>query len=65
MSTSAGDIPSKTNLALARCQYVPIYSWPNGQGDIGNFLESIENGEIWGKGHGQVYRIWSDTKGEM
>lgn len=41
------------------------YSWPNGQGDIGKFLEGIENSEIWGKEHGQVYRIWSGMKSEV
>ena len=34
------------------------YSWPNGQGDVGKFLEGMENSEIWRKEHRQVYRIW-------
>ena len=41
------------------------YSWPNGQGDVGKFLEGIENSEVWGKKYGKVYRIWSGMKSEV
>ncbi|MCJ1248061.1 hypothetical protein MMC30_005276 [Trapelia coarctata] len=41
------------------------YTWPNGQGDTGKFLEGVENSQIWEKSNGQIYRIWSGTKGEV
>lgn len=46
---------------LPSCPYV----WPNGQGDIGKFLDGIENGEQWRQRYGTVYRIWSGMKPEM
>ncbi|PGH15385.1 hypothetical protein AJ80_05569 [Polytolypa hystricis UAMH7299] len=41
------------------------YRWPNGQGDIGKFLEGIENSVVWEKTHGSVYRIWSGFNSEV
>ncbi|KAL8983715.1 MAG: hypothetical protein Q9177_004900 [Variospora cf. flavescens] len=41
------------------------YSWPNGQGNVGKFLEGIENREIWDREYGQIYRIWSGMKSEV
>ena len=41
------------------------YTWPNGQGDIGKFLEGIENSISWEKTHGQIYRIWSGMQSEV
>ncbi|KAF2179231.1 cytochrome P450 [Zopfia rhizophila CBS 207.26] len=41
------------------------YQWPNGQGDIGKFLEGERNSETWSKEHGRIYRIWSGTNPEI
>ena len=41
------------------------YTWPSGQGDIGKFLEGIENSVSWEKTHGQIYRIWSGMRSEV
>ncbi|KAI1930749.1 hypothetical protein LOZ45_001035 [Ophidiomyces ophidiicola] len=41
------------------------YRWPNGQGDVGKFLDGIENSSLWEKRHGPVYRIWSGLKSEV
>ncbi|KAI0114676.1 putative cytochrome P450 monooxygenase [Hypoxylon sp. NC0597] len=41
------------------------YRFPNGQGDIGKFLDGIENSEIWEKSHGHIYRIWSGMRPEI
>jgi hypothetical protein len=56
--------PIKTGdnkLSLPTCPYV----WPNGQGDVGKFLEGIVNSEIWEKQHGQIYRLWSGMNPEV
>lgn len=47
--------------------YLPTcpYRWPNGQGDVGKFLEGIENSAAWEKSRGAVYRIWSGMKSEV
>ncbi|KAI0402332.1 putative cytochrome P450 monooxygenase [Xylaria palmicola] len=41
------------------------YQWPNGQGDIGKFLEGEENSEKWGMRYGRVYRLWSGMTSEV
>lgn len=41
------------------------YEWPNGQGDIGKFLEGIENSSRWETENGRIYRIWSGMKSEV
>lgn len=41
------------------------YEWPNGQGDVGKFLEGVENSYGWEKSHGQIYRIWSGMSSEV
>ncbi|KAL5364140.1 cytochrome P450 [Aspergillus floccosus] len=41
------------------------YRWPNGQGDVGKFLDGIENSSRWAKSYGTVYRIWSGTNSEV
>jgi len=41
------------------------YRFPDGQGDVGKFLEGIENSEKWERSNGSVYRIWSGMRPEM
>ncbi|KAI0452596.1 cytochrome P450 [Xylaria acuta] len=41
------------------------YQWPNGQGDIGKFLQGEENSDKWGKRYGRVYRLWSGMNSEI
>lgn len=41
------------------------YRWPDGQGDVGKFLEGEKNSKRWGNKHGRVYRIWSGMTPEM
>jgi hypothetical protein len=41
------------------------YQWPDGQGDVGKFLQGIENSEAWSEKYGCVYRIWSGMSPEM
>ncbi|KAF2677295.1 cytochrome P450 monooxygenase [Lentithecium fluviatile CBS 122367] len=41
------------------------YRWPNGQGDVGKFLEGEKNSESWSKEHGHVFRIWSGMTPEI
>ncbi|POS75435.1 cytochrome P450 monooxygenase [Diaporthe helianthi] len=54
--TSASD-----GRSIATCPY----NWPNGQGDIGKFLEGERNSKIWGSTHGSVYRIWNGMTPEI
>ncbi|KAI1120159.1 putative cytochrome P450 monooxygenase [Nemania abortiva] len=48
-------------------QQIPTcpYQFPNGQGDIGKFLQGMENSEKWMKQNGSIYRIWSGTRQEV
>ncbi|KAI1435782.1 cytochrome P450 [Xylaria sp. CBS 124048] len=41
------------------------YRWPNGQGNVGKFLEGEGNSEKWGTRYGRVYRLWSGFTGEV
>ncbi|KAI1176317.1 putative cytochrome P450 monooxygenase [Nemania sp. FL0916] len=41
------------------------YQFPNGQGDVGKFLQGMENSENWTKKNGSIYRIWSGTRSEI
>ncbi|KAG6988941.1 cytochrome P450 monooxygenase [Physcia stellaris] len=41
------------------------YRWPNGQGDVGKFLDGIANSEQWKSEHGGIYRIWSGMTPEI
>ena len=41
------------------------YEWPNGQGDVGKFLQGIENSGKWESQHGSLYRIWSGMSGDV
>ncbi|KIX09583.1 uncharacterized protein Z518_00663 [Rhinocladiella mackenziei CBS 650.93] len=41
------------------------YQWPDGQGDVGKFLDGIENSSAWEKANGRVYRIWSGMTPEI
>ncbi|KAI0886479.1 putative cytochrome P450 monooxygenase [Annulohypoxylon maeteangense] len=41
------------------------YKWPNGQGDVGKFLEGEKNSKIWGSKNGRIYRIWNGMSTEV
>lgn len=41
------------------------YRFPNGQGDVGKFLNGMENSKTWEKQNGSVYRIWSGMRPEV
>ncbi|KAI1824923.1 cytochrome P450 [Xylaria intraflava] len=41
------------------------YRWPNGQGDVGKFLEGEENSKGWGTQYGRVYRLWGGFNAEV
>ncbi|KAI0176003.1 cytochrome P450 [Hypoxylon sp. FL1284] len=41
------------------------YQWPNGQGDVGKFLEGENNRKLWGANNGRIYRIWSGMSTEV
>ncbi|TVY93797.1 Cytochrome P450 monooxygenase, partial [Lachnellula willkommii] len=40
------------------------YRWPNGQGDVGKFLEGEKNNDIWRQRYGGIYRVWSGMNSE-
>ncbi|KAI8632621.1 putative cytochrome P450 monooxygenase [Xylariaceae sp. FL1651] len=48
-------------------QVIPTctYKFPDGQGDVGKFLDGMENSEKWTKQNGTIYRIWSGTRPEV
>ncbi|KAI0107204.1 putative cytochrome P450 monooxygenase [Nemania sp. FL0031] len=41
------------------------YQFPNGQGDLGKFLQGMENSEKWTAKNGSIYRIWSGSRPEV
>ncbi|KAI0549807.1 putative cytochrome P450 monooxygenase [Xylaria curta] len=41
------------------------YKFPNGQGNVGKFLEGMDNSKDWKTQHGLVYRIWSGMRSEI
>ncbi|KAJ6151368.1 hypothetical protein N7470_007962 [Penicillium chermesinum] len=41
------------------------YQWPNGQGDVGKFMDGIENRDKWAQEHGHLYRVWAGMKPEI
>ncbi|KAI0440948.1 cytochrome P450 [Xylaria telfairii] len=53
--------------AVSDDQPIPTcpYQWPNGQGDVGKFLQGEENSEKWGTTYGRVYRLWSGMNSEI
>lgn len=51
----------ETGERIPSCQY----KFPNGQGDVGKFLDGLENSGKWEESNGSIYRIWSGTRPEM
>ncbi|KAH8888277.1 putative cytochrome P450 monooxygenase [Thozetella sp. PMI_491] len=41
------------------------YRWPDGQGDVGKFLEGEKNSKRWGEMYGQAYRLWCGMNQEI
>lgn len=50
-----------TSKAIPTC----AYRFPNGQGDVGKFLDGMQNSEKWQGSYGSIYRIWSGMRPEM
>ncbi|KAK4868050.1 hypothetical protein LT330_007248 [Penicillium expansum] len=49
------------NTTIPTCPYV----YPNGQGNVGKFLNGETLGRKWRKEHGPIYRIWSGFTPEI
>ncbi|KAF2201386.1 cytochrome P450 [Delitschia confertaspora ATCC 74209] len=54
-------ISPKSGKELPTCPY----RWPDGQGDVGKFLDGESNGKEWTTQHGRIYRIWSGMTPEI